>query len=242
MFACRLLHPLLRLAFRLFYNQFAFTYDWVSALVSRGRWRTWTRAAIPRLQGTRILEVPCGTGNLLLDLRAAGYAPIGVDLSAAMLGITRGKVRAKHSPGFSFLKSRLADSKAASVSSHGAANASPLLARARAQALPFPDRAFDSVVMTFPPGFVSDPSAFAEIRRVLDERGRLIWVDGARFVKPGLWSRLVNRWIGFVGGEAEYGRLMAQVLERGGFEANIGWVGDDESIVAVAVATKRSAP
>ena len=240
MIACRLLLSLLRLAFRLFYNQFAFTYDWVSALVSRGRWRTWTRAAIPRLQGTRILEVPCGTGNLLLDLRAAGCTPIGVDLSAAMLGITRGKfgVRARHSPKFGFLKSRLADSQAASISNDGVANASPLLARARAQALPFPDRAFDSVVMTFPPGFVSDPAAFAEIRRVLDDRGRLIWVDGARFVQPGMWSRMVNRWIGFVGGEIECERLMKQALEGAGFDAQVEWEGDDVSAVAVAVASK----
>jgi ubiquinone/menaquinone biosynthesis C-methylase UbiE len=211
-----MLRRALRFAFHLFYNPFAFTYDFVSALVSRGHWRAWTRAAIPRIRGTRVLEIPCGTGNLLVDMRAAGYAPIGVDLSASMLGITRGKLRQS-------------------------GTRAPL-ARARAQALPFPNAAFDSVVMTFPPGFVSDPTAFAEIHRVLDDRGRLIWVDGARFVQPSLWSRLVNRWIGFVGGEAQYERLMVRVLERGGFDANIEWVGDDENIVAVAVATKRGAP
>ncbi len=200
----------LRFAFRLFYNQFAFTYDLVSALVSRGRWRVWTRAAIPRLHGTRVLEVPCGTGNLLLDLRAAGYAPIGVDLSAAMLSITRGKLR-------------------------GSGLRAPV-ARARVQALPFADGSFDSIVMTFPPGFVSDPAALAEIRRVLDERGYLIWVDAARFIQPGVWSRLVNRWIGFGGGAAEYERLMGQTLARAGFESKIEWVGDAVSVVAVAVA------
>lgn len=212
----RALVRFLRFAFHLFYNPFAFTYDFVSAVVSLGRWRAWTRAAIPRVQGTRVLEVPCGTGNLLLDLRAAGYAPIGVDLSPSMLNITRKKfgVGVKHSP---------------------------RLARARAQALPFPSGAFDSVVMTFPPGFISEPAALVEIRRVLDARGRLIWVDAARFVKPGLWSRLVNRWIGFVGGETEYERLMAQVLERAGFESTIEWVGDDVSVVVVATATKRNA-
>ena len=95
--------------------------------------------------------------------------------------------------------------------------------------------------MTFPPGFVYDPAAFAEIRRVLDERGRLIWVDSARFVQPGLWGRLVNRWIGFVGGEAEYENLMRRVLTQAGFEAKIEWVGDDTNVVVVATATKRSA-
>lgn len=209
----RVVRRLLFFAFHLFYNQFAFTYDFVSALVSRGRWRAWTRLAIPRVQGRRVLEVPCGTGNLLLDLCAAGFAPIGLDLSASMLRITRGKLR----------RARIA---------------APL-ARARAQAMPFPSGAFDSVVMTFPPGFVYDPAAFAEIRRVLDDRGRLIWLDSARFVQPGLWSCLVNRWIGFVGGEAGYENLMRRVLGEAGFEAKIEWVGDDVSVVVVATATKR---
>ena len=208
----RILFRALRFAFHLFYNPFACTYDFVSALVSRGRWREWTHAAIPRLVGTRILEVPCGTGNLLLDLRAAGYAPIGVDLSASMLSITRGKLRRS-------------------------GTRAPLV-RARAQALPFPDRAFDSVVMTFPPGLVYDTTACAELRRVLDERGRLIWVDGARF-RSGAWGRLVNRWIGFVGDEIEFERTLKQVLARAGFDAQVEWVGDAVSVVAVATATKR---
>ena len=212
MFVRRALFRLLRLAFHLFYHPFAFTYDFVSALVSRGRWRDWTRAAIPRITGARVLEVPCGTGNLLLDLRAAGYAPVGVDLSASMLNITRGKF--------------------------GRNGVRPLLARARAQQLPFPDRAFDSVVMTFPPGFVYDPSAFGELRRVLDDRGRLVWVDGARFTS-GVWGRLVNRWIGFVGGEIEFERTLKQVLNDAGFDAQVEWVEDDASVVAVAVATKE---
>ena len=204
----------LRFGFHLFYNPFAFTYDFVSAFVSRGRWRAWTRAAITRLQGARILEVPCGTGNLLLDLRAAGYAPVGVDLSASMLRITRGKLR-----GAGVLH----------------------LIRARAQALPFPNGAFDSIVMTFPPGFISDPAVVAELRRALDDRGRLIWVDAARFIKPSLWSRFVNPWIGFGGDETAYELQMAHALERAGFDAQIEWVGDDESVVAVAVGTKTGA-
>ncbi len=212
MFVRRTLFRLLRFAFHLFYNPFAFTYDFVSALVSLGRWRSWTRATIPRITGTRVLEVPCGTGNLLLDLSAAGYAPIGADLSASMLSITRGKM---HRSG-----------------------TRALLVRACAQALPFRNGGFDSVVMTFPPGFVYDPSAFGELRRVLDDRGRLIWVDGARF-RSGVWGRMVNRWIGFVGDELEFERTIKQVLNNASFDAQVEWVEDDMSIVAVAVATKE---
>lgn len=207
----RTLFRLLRFAFHLFYNPFAFTYDFVSAFVSRGRWRQWTRAAIPRITGMRILEVPCGTGNLQIDMRVAGYTPIGVDLSTSMLSITYGKLE------------RLGKRA--------------LLVRARAQALPFPNGWFDSVVMTFPPGFVYDPSAFGELDRVLDDRGRLIWVDGAQF-KSGVWGRMVNRWIGYVGGEIEFERTIRQVLKDAGLDAQVEWVEDDMSLVAVAVATK----
>jgi ubiquinone/menaquinone biosynthesis C-methylase UbiE len=166
--------------------------------------------------GPRVLEVPCGTGNLLLDMLAAGHAPVGVDLSSEMLGITLGKLRRNQ-------------------------RRAPLV-RARAQRLPFASGTFDSVVMTFPPGFVSDATAFAEVRRVLDDRGRLIWVDSARFSRPPWWGRLVNEWIGFQGSTAVYETLMREVLAQAGLDARIEWVQDDSSAVVVAIATKAHAP
>src|SRR5262245_4931169 len=80
-------------SFDQFYNRFAFTYDAVSAIVSRGEWRAWTRAALPFIRGSRILELGFGTGNLHLDLHAAGYTPIGIDLSPTMHAITQAKFR-----------------------------------------------------------------------------------------------------------------------------------------------------
>src|SRR5438477_6401574 len=71
----------LRFVFHHFYNTFAWTYDAVSAGISLGHWRGWTRAAIPYLRGARILEIAFGTGNLQLDLRAAGFTSFGADLS-----------------------------------------------------------------------------------------------------------------------------------------------------------------
>lgn len=200
----------LRLAFHLFYNPFAFTYDFVSAIVSRGHWRAWTRAAIPRIVGTRVLEVPCGTGNLLLDLSAAGYAPIGVDLSAAMIRIARSKVQRTH--------------------------AHARIVRARVQALPFARGAFDSIVMTFPAHFIFDPRAFAEMHRVLDDGGRLIWVDAGRLLPHDLWGRVLNRALDAVSGEGHFARVASELPARAGFEAQIEWVRDDASVVAVVTA------
>ncbi|MER3543218.1 MAG: hypothetical protein C4311_01115 [Chloroflexota bacterium] len=64
---------LLRSAFRLLYNELAWTYDWVSQAVSLGQWRSWQRASLARLRGPRVLEVAHGTGDLLLDLAEAGF-------------------------------------------------------------------------------------------------------------------------------------------------------------------------
>lgn len=83
-----------RFGFRLLYNELAFTYDIVSWFVSLGEWRAWQRSALRHLPPTgRILELAHGTGNLQLDLHAAGYyQTIGYDLSPYMGQITRYKL------------------------------------------------------------------------------------------------------------------------------------------------------
>ena len=149
------------------YTHFAFAYDWVSYIVSRGEWRAWTRAAIPFLQGTRILEIAHGTGNLHLDLYDAGFIPIGIDLSPNMGALTLKKFRAQ--------KKNV-----------------PQLIRARVQALPFSDNSFSSLVMTFPPGFVYDLNAMQEMWRVLEPRGVLLWVDAPQIYPRDGWSRFLN--------------------------------------------------
>jgi len=213
---------ILRFAFHLFYHPFAFTYDWVSAIVSRGRWRAWTRAAIPRIVGARVLELPCGAGNLMLDMRAAGFSPIGVDLSPQMLNITRGKLLRAH-PERSEAQSK---------------NAMRLV-RARAEALPFAARAFDSIVMTFPPGFAYDPRALAEMYRVLDEEGRLIWVDGGRLHKRDAWDRALDAALNAVSAPSSV-NLVLDLLQSVGFTPEIETVQDETSAVLVVIAHKRS--
>jgi len=212
----RAVRPLFRFAFHLLYHQLAFTYDLVSALVSRGHWRGWTRAAIPRLLGARVLEVPCGTGNLLLDLCMAGYAPIGVDLSPAMMRIAQGKLKR--------------------------ARGNAPLVRARVQALPFACGAFDSIVMTFPPEFIFDQGAFAELRRVLHDGGRLIWVDAGRLLPYDFPSRALNRALDTVSGESRFADVARELLTRAGFESSVEMVRDEASVVFVATATAFDNP
>jgi ubiquinone/menaquinone biosynthesis C-methylase UbiE len=157
------------------YTRFAFAYDWVSVVVSRGEWSAWTGAAIPFLRGRRILEIAFGTGNLHLDLYGAGYTPTGVDLSPEMHALTQKKFRAQD-------------------------GALPRLVRSRVQYLPFPDASFSSLVMTFPPGFVRDLDAMREMWRVLEPRGVLVWVDAPQLHPRDLWSRFLQWFFVVTGG------------------------------------------
>jgi ubiquinone/menaquinone biosynthesis C-methylase UbiE len=162
----RFWYRFVRFAFHHFYNEFASTYDLVSRVVSRGKWHDWQRAALPELQGERVLEVAFGTGNLLWDMATAGYKCAGVDLSPHMVWITARK----------FLRR---------------GDTAPIC-RARAQELPFRNAAFDSLVATFPDYFILDPAAREEMARVLVPGGRLVVVEGGRILKDDFWSRLLN--------------------------------------------------
>ena len=84
---------LVRWGFQRFYNEGAWTYDIVAALVSRGYWSGWILAVLPHLRG-RVLELGCGTGHLQAALAdEQGRAHVGLDLSPAMLRLTRRRLR-----------------------------------------------------------------------------------------------------------------------------------------------------
>jgi len=146
---------LLRTFFRLLYHELAWTYDLVAWLVSFGQWKAWGRAALPRLRGRRILELAHGPGHLLVTMKRAGFAPVGLDLSPQMGRLARKRLR------------------------DGSYDV-PLV-RARAQALPFRAGGFDSVVSTFPTEFIVDPATVQEIARVIGEGGRAVLVPGVVF-------------------------------------------------------------
>jgi ubiquinone/menaquinone biosynthesis C-methylase UbiE len=156
---------LIHWAFERFYREFAWTYDVVAALVSWGRWRRWTLAALPALSGD-ILELGCGTGNLQAALAEASHSDaiasvIGIDASRQMLALTRRK--APHA----------------------------CLACADAGALPFAQARFDCVVATFPTEYIAAAPTLAEVRRVLRPGGRLLIILGAQLSGPPLYQNLV---------------------------------------------------
>jgi ubiquinone/menaquinone biosynthesis C-methylase UbiE len=148
------------------YNEFAWAYDWVSWLVSLGHWWSWRKAALDYLIGPRVLEVGFGTGDLLIEMARQGWDVHGLELSPAMHRITARKMRR--------------------------CGVWTPRARGLVQALPFPDGAFNSIVSTFPAGFIIQPPTWQEFGRVLVPGGRLV-VTGASLHADNWFLQLLGR-------------------------------------------------
>jgi ubiquinone/menaquinone biosynthesis C-methylase UbiE len=159
---------LLRFFFRLLYHQFAFTYDLVAASVSFNRWKSWVMSVIPFIEGTRILEVGHGPGHLQRILRGRNLIAVGIDESAQMGHLAKRNLRRG-------IVSNLA-TPSLSPNSLPPRNAYTQinLTRGLAQALPFPEEAFDTIVATFPTEYITDPATLAEVKRCLARGGRLV--------------------------------------------------------------------
>ncbi|MCX6066918.1 MAG: class I SAM-dependent methyltransferase, partial [Chloroflexi bacterium] len=151
------MRKLLRLLFHHFYHRFAWTYDFVAAFVSVGRWKDWILTALPHIRGTRILEIGFGPGHLQVELNRQGFQALGLDESREMASRARKNLFRNGFPS--------------------------ALTRGYAQSLPFAANSIDSVVATFPSEYIIERRTLAEIHRILKPGGRLIivptaWIGG----------------------------------------------------------------
>jgi ubiquinone/menaquinone biosynthesis C-methylase UbiE len=189
---------LVRLGFHLLYNQFAWTYDAVAWVVSLGQWQDWGRTAVPFLKGPRVLGLAHGPGYLLLELAAAGFSATGYDLSPAM-----GRIAGRR------------------LARHGAAVP---LARGRAQTLPYPAGAFNSVVCTFPGDFALHAASLSEIGRVLAADGLFVLVPFASPIGNDLAARALKALYTGTRPRAQASALLFAQLQAAGFHSEVRWI------------------
>lgn len=142
------------------YDEFAWAYDLASWLVSLGRWSGWRRRALDHIVGQRVLEVGFGTGDLLLELGGRGCEVVGLDLSPAMHRVTARKLN------------RLGVEIPRVCAS--------------AQTMPFADGWFDSIVCTFPAGYILEQRTLHEVARLLCPPNPATGSLGGRFIVVGM--------------------------------------------------------
>jgi ubiquinone/menaquinone biosynthesis C-methylase UbiE len=187
----------------------AWSYDAVAWTVSLGQWKEWGRTAIPYLRGPRVLDLAHGPGNLLPELAAAGFSPMGYDLSPAMGRIAQRKM--------------------------GRWGVRVPLSRGMAQALPFPSGTFNSVVSTFPADFVLHPTTWSEVGRVLAPDGICVVVPVALLTGRGPLVRLIEALFGVTGQRLARSAEPLPQFTPTGFRSRVEWVSLPHSRVMVVL-------
>ena len=223
---------------RAMFARVAERYDLLNHLLSLNRDRAWRAHAVRRLRDilrdpqARILDLCCGTGDLLLGLETGrGAGLLGSDFCHPMLLGARRKIAEKHFESVLF--------------------------EADALALPLPDRSLDLITVAFGfRNFVNYRKALAEMRRLLRPSGTLAVLEFSQpqnRVLAGLYDFYSRRALPLMGGlisgdRSAYHYLpesvrafpapeeLAREMRRAGF-ARVGFERLDGGIVALHLGT-----
>jgi ubiquinone/menaquinone biosynthesis C-methylase UbiE len=208
----------MRFFFHHFYHDFAWTYGFVAAVVSLGRWDDWIQTVIPYVRGLNILEIGHGPGHLQSKLRAESRLVVGLDESKQMGRIAKQHLVKAHQRKFD-------------------------LARGRGEMLPFASATFDAVVSTFPTEYIFDTHTLLEVHRVLRAGGLLVILPAAWIVGQRLLERSAA-WLFKVTGQAPdvpqavIGQRLQPSFEKAGFTTELHTVEIGSSVVLIIVARK----
>ncbi|HEY2305895.1 MAG TPA: demethylmenaquinone methyltransferase [Streptosporangiaceae bacterium] len=168
------------------FDQVAPRYDLLNDVLSLGQDRLWRRfvaATVAARPGERVLDLAAGTGTSSRTFTTAGAYCVACDFSLGMLQVGARKAASRDQPDGA---TRGGDPPGTPRSARGLGRASrapdavpvpgPVrFAAGDALALPFRDRAFDAVTISFGLRNVADPdAALAEMLRVTRPGGRLV--------------------------------------------------------------------
>lgn len=193
---------------------FAAAYDRLMAPLERGRFRAIRTALLAHAAG-RVLEIGAGTGINFPLYPAAVTQVEALEPDPAM--------------------SARADRRLSS------ARVPVRRVAARAEALPYPDASFDTVVATLVLCTVGDPHAsLREVRRVLKPGGLLLVFEHVRLENPllaGLQAALTPAWKHLAGG-CHLDRDTLRLVREAGFVA-VQELPESRALFRVAVAVRR---
>lgn len=133
------------------FDTVATRYDLMNGILTMGlhlRWRKHTVAAVAARPGQKVLDIAAGTGTSAEPFADAGVEVIAADLSEGMLAVGRAR-----RPDITFVQADVTN-------------------------LPFEDRTFDAVTMSYGLRNVADyPRALAELYRVTKPGGRIVVLE-----------------------------------------------------------------
>lgn len=176
----------------------------MAGVVSLGRWNSWVMTTLPELGGPRVLELGHGPGHLQKALKDKGVSAVGIDLSVQMGRLAQKRLR------------RLGQSA--------------VLVRARAENLPFKDKAFEQVVATFPTEYIAEAESLKAVHRVLSASGRLVVLPVAWIRGKSMFELTVAALFRVTGQANEWNGQLTRLIAGEGFrvkEEVIGLMGSE---------------
>lgn len=161
------------------FDTIARTYDRLNRVMTFGFDRRWRKHAVSDLHGN-VLDVACGTGDMVVELLKRGCTVTGVDLSEEMLAIAKQKTASANFQ-LSAFNFQLGN----------------------AEALPFAEGEFDAVTCAFGVrNFVHLEQGLSEMLRVLKPGGRMVILELATpdspLIRPfyNLYTKHIIPWLG----------------------------------------------